>query len=120
VETEFREIIERENRETRLRKRKKIVTLKTEKDRERLRSVCVRERERKGAVLLKTEREGEGGRGYRGQFHQHFTCTFFIRKCFRQLFSRHSLALKNFGAKISAQKLLVKYDEIDYRSRKFD
>jgi len=44
----------------------------------------------------------------RCQFHQHFTGAFFKGKCFAQLFSSHSLALKNFGAKISAQKLLVK------------
>jgi len=42
------------------------------------------------------------------QFHQHFTCAFFVQKCFAQLFSNYSLALYFFGTKISAQKLLVK------------
>jgi len=41
-------------------------------------------------------------------FHQHFTSSFFVRKCFAKLFSNYSLALKFFDSRISAQKLLIK------------
>ncbi len=44
----------------------------------------------------------------RCQFHQHFTHAFCAQKCFAQLSSSYSLALYFFGAKILAQKLLVK------------
>ena len=44
----------------------------------------------------------------RCQFHQHFTSSFFIRKSFEQLFCTYSLGLYFFGARILAQKLLVK------------
>jgi len=42
------------------------------------------------------------------QFHQHCTCTFFVRKCFKQLFSSYILALQFFCAKILAQNACVK------------
>ena len=42
-----------------------------------------------------------------GQFHQHFTRTFFVRKSFEQLFCTYSVGLYFFGARILAQKLLV-------------
>jgi len=45
---------------------------------------------------------------YRCQFHQHFTGDFCIQKCFAQLFSYDSLALKFFRERIFAKKLLVK------------
>jgi len=35
----------------------------------------------------------------RCQFHQNFTCNFFIQKCFAKLFSYYNLALYNFLAK---------------------
>jgi len=44
----------------------------------------------------------------RCQFHLHFTCAFFVQKCFAQLFSTYILALKFSGKRISAQKLVVK------------
>jgi len=44
----------------------------------------------------------------RCQFHQHFKNNFFIPKCFAQRFSSNSLTLYFFGARISAQKLLIK------------
>jgi len=43
----------------------------------------------------------------RCQFHQHFSSSFFIWKCFVQLFSNYSLALYLFVKRISMQKLLV-------------
>jgi len=42
------------------------------------------------------------------KFLQHFTRNFFTWKCFSKLFFSYSLALQFFGAKILAQKLLVK------------
>ena len=39
------------------------------------------------------------------QFHQHFMCVFFVRKCFAQLFCTYGLG---FGETKLAQKLLVK------------
>jgi len=44
----------------------------------------------------------------RNRFHQHFTRNFFEQKCFAQIVSTYILALKFFGKRISAQKLLVK------------
>jgi hypothetical protein len=52
----------------------------------------------------------------RCQFHQHFRCTFFVRKCFAQLFSSYSLALaKGFWQKSTfVQKMCTQIvDEID-------
>ncbi len=44
-----------------------------------------------------------------GQFHQHCTREFYVRKCFMQLFSSYILALQLFGKKILAKKASVKY-----------
>ena len=45
---------------------------------------------------------------FRGQFCQHFTTSFFVQKCFEQLFCTYSSALYFFGKRILAKKLLVK------------
>ena len=45
---------------------------------------------------------------YRCQFHQHFTCSFFIWKSFKKLFCTYCLGLYFFGGRKLAQKLLVK------------
>ncbi len=37
-----------------------------------------------------------------------FMLDFFVQKCFAQLSSNYSLFLKFFGARVSAQKLLIK------------
>jgi hypothetical protein len=42
------------------------------------------------------------------QFHQHFTLVIRYTKVLCEAFSNYSLALLFFGAKITAQKLLVK------------
>jgi len=49
---------------------------------------------------------------HRCQFHQHFTLTFFVQKCFAQLYSYYSLVLgffwrKDIGEK-AARKMLMK------------
>ena len=41
------------------------------------------------------------------QFHQHFTCAFFVRKSFKAAFLQISLGLIFFGKRKLAQKLLV-------------
>jgi len=51
-------------------------------------------------------------RKIRCPFYQHFTCHFFVQKCYAQLFSNYSFTLlffwrKNIGAKV-ARKMLVK------------
>ena len=48
------------------------------------------------------------GKTARSQFHQHFMSGFFAQKCFEQLFCSYSLALYFFGKRILVQKLLVK------------
>ncbi len=45
---------------------------------------------------------------HRCQFHQHFTRSFFVQKCFAKLFSNYSFALLPFSKIMLAQKLLVK------------
>ena len=45
---------------------------------------------------------------FRCQFHQHFTSSVFVRKSFEQLFCSYGLGLYFVGARILAQKLLVK------------
>ena len=49
----------------------------------------------------------------RSQFHQCFTRTFSMRKCFAQIFSIYVLASWLFGAQILAKKCAQNIDEID-------
>ncbi len=42
------------------------------------------------------------------QFHQHFTSSFFVQKCYEHLFSSYSFCLNFCGKRILAEKLLVK------------
>ncbi len=44
-----------------------------------------------------------------GQFHQHSTCSFYVRKLFAQLFCAYILGLYFTGARLLAQKLSVEY-----------
>jgi hypothetical protein len=67
------------------------------------RGVCELEWERR-----KRDRGKEGVWERRCQFQQHFTRTFFVQKCFAQLFSTYILALYFFGKRILAQKMHVK------------
>ena len=53
-------------------------------------------------------RVGEVFYHFRCQFHQHFMSSFFVGKSFEQLFCTYNLGLYLFGARKSAQKLLVK------------
>jgi len=49
------------------------------------------------------------------KFHQYFTSSFFIQKCFAKLFSNCSLALLIFGEIILVKKLLIKCWWNDHR-----
>jgi len=61
--------------------------------------------------------------GPSSQFHQHFTCTFFIRKCFAQLFSSYVLALakgfrqnKHFRTKNLSVKCWWNWPQTEHQS----